>query len=45
MLNPDLYVIAYEKIRGNSGALTKGTNNETIDGFSREKIEKNHREY
>jgi retron-type reverse transcriptase len=40
MLDPDLYVVAYNKIRGDSGALTKGTDNENIDGFSRQKIEK-----
>jgi retron-type reverse transcriptase len=40
MLNPDIFVMAYEKIKGNSGALTKGTDEETIDGFSRDQIKK-----
>lgn len=40
MLNQDIFVMAYEKIKGNSGALTKGTDDETIDGFSRDKINK-----
>jgi len=38
MLNPDMYIIAYERIKNNSGALTKGTDEETLDGFSRTKI-------
>jgi len=40
MLNPDIFVMAYEKIKSKSGALTKSTDNETIDGFSRDQINK-----
>ena len=29
----DLYIIAYEKIKGNKGALTSGTDDKTLDGF------------
>ena len=29
----DLYITAYEKIKGNKGALTSGTDNKTLDGF------------
>jgi group II intron reverse transcriptase/maturase len=35
----DMYISAYEKIRGNKGALTKGTTLETLDGFSTKRIE------
>jgi len=45
MLDPDLYLVAYNKIRGDSGALTKGTDNENIDGFSRQKNRKDHWKY
>jgi len=39
MLNPELYVVAYEKIKSEPGNMTPGTDNETIDGFSLELIE------
>lgn len=29
----DLYITAYEKIKGNKGALTSGADNKTLDGF------------
>lgn len=38
MLNPEIFVMAYERIKSNSGVLTKGTDNENIDGFSRDQI-------
>jgi len=38
LYNPDLYLQAYDKIRRNDGALTKGTTPETVDGMSLEKI-------
>src|SRR5262247_4192046 len=38
LYNPDLYLHAYDKIRRNDGALTKGTTQETVDGMSLEKI-------
>ncbi|MGG3805783.1 reverse transcriptase domain-containing protein [Metabacillus fastidiosus] len=39
LYNLEFYLIAYEKIQANGGALTRGTDNETIDGFSLEKVE------
>jgi group II intron reverse transcriptase/maturase len=39
LYNPDLYVRAYGRIARNAGALTKGINDETVDGMSLEKIE------
>ena len=34
----DLYITAYEKIKGNKGALTSGTDNKTLDGFGADTI-------
>ena len=34
----DLYITAYENIKGNKGALTSGTDNQTLDGFGVETI-------
>lgn len=36
----EMYIVAYEKIKSNKGSLTKGTTDETLDGFSLEKIQK-----
>lgn len=36
----ELWVIAYENIKSNKGALTKGSNNETLDGTSMERLER-----
>ncbi|MEO6888675.1 MAG: reverse transcriptase domain-containing protein [Ktedonobacteraceae bacterium] len=38
MLSPDLYVLAYERIKSEPGNMTPGTDNETIDGFSMDEI-------
>jgi len=38
MLDPDLFLMAYESLKGNQGALTPATNGETLDGFSMESI-------
>src|SRR5262245_30697424 len=38
LYNPDLYLHAYDKIRRNDGAMTKGTTPETVDGMSLDKI-------
>lgn len=38
MLRPDLYFVAYQNLYANSGAATKGINEDTADGFSKEKI-------
>jgi group II intron reverse transcriptase/maturase len=38
MLRPDLYYIAYQNLYANSGASTKGVNNDTADGFSEAKV-------
>ena len=40
MLRPDLYYIAYQNLYANSGASTKGVDNDTADGFGEEKINK-----
>ena len=38
MLRPDLYFQAYKNLYANSGASTRGVDNDTADGFSEEKI-------
>ncbi len=38
LYNPELYLRAYGRIYRNSGAMTAGTTDETVDGMSREKI-------
>jgi group II intron reverse transcriptase/maturase len=38
MLRPDLYYLAYKNLYANKGASTKGVDNDTADGFSKEKI-------
>ena len=40
LFNPELYLMAYGKLYRNSGAMTKGTTGETIDGMSMKKIER-----
>jgi len=40
LLRPDIYHIAYKNLYSNSGAATKGVNNDTADGFSEAKIAK-----
>ena len=40
MLRPDLYFLAYKNLYANSGAATKGANDDTADGFSEAKIAK-----
>ena len=40
LYNKELYLLAYSKLYPNSGAMTKGTNGETVDGMSIKKIEK-----
>lgn len=39
LLRPDIYHVAYKNLYANSGAATKGVNNDTADGFSEAKIE------
>ncbi len=39
LYNPDLYLRAYGRLYKNKGAMTKGTNDETVDGMSLAKIE------
>lgn len=39
VLYGDLYYMAYESIKGNKGALTPGVEGDTLDTFSKEKIE------
>lgn len=40
LYNPDLYLSAYGKLYRNQGAMTKGHNDEGIDGMSLERIQK-----
>jgi len=40
LLQPDLYVLAYENIKSNKGALTPGTGEETLQRFNIERINK-----
>lgn len=40
LYNKELYLLAYSKLYPNSGAMTKGANDETVDGMSMKKIEK-----
>lgn len=37
LLRPDIYFTAYEHLYSNNGAATKGTYNDTADGFTEEK--------
>ena len=39
LFNPELYLVAYAKLYGNEGALTPGSDGETVDGMSVKKIE------
>jgi len=38
LLRPDLYYLAYKNLYANKGAGTKGVNDDTADGFSKEKL-------
>ena len=38
LLRPDIYFRAYQNLYANSGAATKGVNDDTADGFSEEKV-------
>lgn len=40
MLRPDIYYVAYQNLYANSGASTKGIDDDTADGFSEEKVNK-----
>lgn len=40
LLRPDIYFVAYKNLYANSGAATKGVNDDTADGFSEAKITK-----
>ncbi len=40
LYNPEFYLLAYSKLAPNSGNLTKGTSEETIDGFNMERVKK-----
>lgn len=39
LLHPDIYFVAYKNLYANSGAATKGVNEDTADGFSEAKID------
>src|ERR1700746_2242980 len=38
LFNPELYLVAYAKLYGHDGAMTPGTEGETGDGMSLDKI-------
>ena len=38
MLRPDIYYVAYKNLYANSGAATKGIDNDTADGFCEKKV-------
>jgi group II intron reverse transcriptase/maturase len=40
MLRKDMYVLAYERLKSIPGNMTPGTDDETLDGFSEEAIDK-----
>jgi hypothetical protein len=40
MFSPDLYVLAYARIKSEPGNMTPGTDGETLDGFSMDEIER-----
>lgn len=40
LLRPDIYFEAYKHLYANKGAATKGSNDDTIDGFNEKKIAK-----
>ncbi len=40
LLRPDIYFVAYQNLYSNNGASTKGTDNDTADGFSEAKIDR-----
>lgn len=40
LYNEEMYLIAYQNIYSNDGSMTKGTDNQTVDGMSIERIQK-----
>jgi hypothetical protein len=38
LYNPDMYLRSYAKLYPNDGAMTPGMTEETVDGWSREKV-------
>ena len=40
MLRPDLYYAAYKNLYANNGEATKGTNDDTADGFGEETVKR-----
>ena len=40
LYNEELYLTAYQNIYSNDGSMTKGTDNQTVDGMSIERIRK-----
>ena len=38
LFNPRLYLLAYQRLYANSGAMTAGVTGETVDGMSLDKI-------
>ena len=40
LLRPDIYFMAYKHLYANSGAATRGVNDDTVDGFSEAKVQK-----
>lgn len=42
MLRPDIYYVAYKNLYTNSGASTRGVDNDTADGFGEKKDNENY---
>lgn len=40
LYNEEMYLIAYQNIYANNGSMTKGTDNQTVDGMSIKRIHK-----
>ena len=45
LYNPEFYWLAYQNIYGNDGSMTAGADGTTIDGMSKERIDKYYEQY
>src|SRR5260370_31940778 len=39
MYTPELWMVAYSNLQSNKGAMTKGVNEDTLDGFSKARVD------
>ena len=39
MYTPELWMVAYSNLQSNKGAITKGVNEDTLDGFSKARVD------